>query len=377
MDKKTIPVAYVMKVLLLDPFHTGSHAHWSKALKAHLDKRGKVHIEIRTLAGRHWKWRMNGSAAAFASSIAADDPLPDAILTTDMMDVAAFRGLLPIKWRMVKIIQYFHENQLTYPWNPSDPDARNGQNRTYGFLNIQSALAADIIWFNSNYHRMKFLEAAELFLSQMPDHTLPHVRENIGSKSAHLPIGISDQHEKEKNLKSTKVKNEPVLLWNHRWEYDKAPDRFFETLTNLKEQNYRFQLLLLGQQFDRMPEAWDLIKTNFESQIIFSGWADTLDEYHFWLRQADFVIHSPRQEYFGISILEAMCAGVIPLVSKGHAYDDWMPDKFILNPNRDISQQLHHLGNTMHQNQSEAISIAKTFDWEIVSKKYETALLSI
>ena len=88
-----------MRLLLLDPFHTGSHAYWSSELTERLNARGKVLVELRTLKGRHWKWRMMGSAATFASALSESDPVPDVILTTDMMDVAALRGLLPTHWR--------------------------------------------------------------------------------------------------------------------------------------------------------------------------------------------------------------------------------------------------------------------------------------
>ncbi|MEZ4682131.1 MAG: DUF3524 domain-containing protein [Caldilineaceae bacterium] len=45
---------------------------------------------------------------------------PDLIITTDMVNLPAWLGLvrrqLPIT---VPILHYMHENQLTYPWRPA------------------------------------------------------------------------------------------------------------------------------------------------------------------------------------------------------------------------------------------------------------------
>jgi len=364
-----------MRLLLLDPFHTGSHSYWSNELTERLNARGNVRVELRTLKGRHWKWRMIGSAATFASALQTSDPAPDVILTTDMMDVAALRGLLPAHWCKVQIILYFHENQLTYPWSPNDPDTRGLQSRTYGFVNIQSALAADFVWFNSEHHKNKFLDAMRSFLAQMPDYKLPHAIESVRAKSSAMPIGIINRPSQEPLEYDPHEPNKiPALLWNHRWEYDKGPDRFFNQLQNLAHQGYPFKLILLGQQFDRMPVAWKEIHVRFEKQILHSGWVASQKEYQSWLRKSDFILHDPRQEYFGISVLEAMLSGVIPLVSSGHAYDDWMPQKFIHKNQVSLEKQLDQLSKNRIQNRKEAISIATQFEWNIVIAEYERKL---
>lgn len=366
-----------MNLLLLDPFHTGSHAYWSNELTTRLNERSRVKVNLLTLQGRHWKWRMHGSAASFASNLEEISTLPDAILTTDMMDVAAFRGLLQARWRGVPIIQYFHENQLTFPWNKSDPDFRNGQNRTYGFMNIQSALAADTVWFNSGHHQKQFLDAVHHFLSEQPDHKLSNARGHIKAKSSVMPIGIDHNTIYERSqVAPLKTDQTPVLLWNHRWEHDKAPDHFFSSLIELSQQNMDFKLVLLGQQFDRMPQAWKDIHDTFKDHIIHTGYTDSLHEYFNWLHSCDFLIHAPRQEYFGISVLEAMKSGVVPLVSKGHAYDDWMPEAFFLDSSGTLSEQLVHFQENIKDYQNLAKQTAKRFEWDHVLKLYEEHLLT-
>ena len=100
-----------MKALLLNPYHIGSHAHWAKGMQKHLSQIPGTAVELWTMPGRHWKWRMHGAGGEFARQAAAAPSLPDLILTTDMLDVASLKGLLPAAWRNVPVIQYFHENQ--------------------------------------------------------------------------------------------------------------------------------------------------------------------------------------------------------------------------------------------------------------------------
>ena len=36
----------------------------------------------------------------------------------------------------------------------------------------------------------------------------------------------------------TSAKREPLILWNHRWEYDKNPEPFFQSLFRLKDEEH-------------------------------------------------------------------------------------------------------------------------------------------
>ena len=47
-----------MKILILEPFFTGSHKDWAEGFKFH----SKHEVQILSLPGRFWKWRMHGGA---------------------------------------------------------------------------------------------------------------------------------------------------------------------------------------------------------------------------------------------------------------------------------------------------------------------------
>ena len=51
-----------MKILILEPFFTGSHQQWAEGFQKHSTHQ----VEILSLSGHHWKWRMHGGAIALA-----------------------------------------------------------------------------------------------------------------------------------------------------------------------------------------------------------------------------------------------------------------------------------------------------------------------
>ena len=218
----------VMKILLLDPFFTGSHKQWACAYQ----QASQHEVEILSLPGRHWKWRMHGGAVQLAQDFLQLNFNPDLILATDMLDLSTFIALSKNKLKQTQIALYFHENQITYPWSPKDQDIQLQRNNQYGFINYTSALVADHVFFNSNYHQNSFINSLPDFLKQFPDYRGLENITMIKQKSSVLPLGI--------NLKpfdkfNRTTKNEiPVLLWNHRWEYDKNPEDFYDALCFLK-----------------------------------------------------------------------------------------------------------------------------------------------
>ena len=43
------------------------------------------------------------------------------------------------------------------------------------------------------------------------------------------------------------------ILWSHRWEHDKNPEDFFESLFKLDEIGINFRLHVIGEQFTDIP----------------------------------------------------------------------------------------------------------------------------
>ena len=248
----------------------------------------------------------------------------DALMVTDMLDLATLRGLRPDLAKLHTIL-FFHENQITYPWSPEDEDLKRQRDQRYGWINYTSALAADELWFNSAYHQRAWNEELPSFLYKFPEgKELPLPR---GSQSV-LPIPI-ERIEILAKAPRPQRKGAPIILWNHRWEYDKGPDEFFETCRQLKRDDIAFQLIVLGESYARVPKVFAEAEKEFASEILHWGFAPDRKSYEAWLVQADILLVTSKHDFFGISAVEAIAAGAIPVLPEGLAYREHIPENEI------------------------------------------------
>jgi len=304
-----------LNIWLLSPYHTGSHKAWAEGYRA--NSRHSVHLF--TLAGRFWKWRMQGGAIELAQQATAVDkpPLPDLVLATDMTNLAAWlalmRGALPAH---VKTVLYMHENQLTYPWRPGEkPDL------TYAMINWLSQLCADLIVFNSEFHRRSWFSELPNLLKHFPDYIHLEQIERVEARSRVLPVGIDVQDEKRLRTDA----GAPLILWNQRWEYDKRPDRFFDLLYKLEDAGHDFRLAVAGENFRNVPAEFQEAESRLAHRIEHWGFLPSRQEYLALLQRTDLVISTAEHEFFGISMLEAVQAGAFPLLPDRLSYPELIP----------------------------------------------------
>lgn len=313
-----------MNILLIEPFFTGSHRQWAESLKEHSTHQ----IEILALSGHHWKWRMHGGAITLAQQFLASDSQPDLILASDMLDLTTFLSLTRTKTAQIPTAIYFHENQLTYPWSPTDEDVALKRDSHYAFINYASALSADALFFNSDYHKSSFLEALPNFLKQFPDYQNQELIPILENKSKVLHLGLDLQ--KLRDLKPAEIPSHKraVILWNHRWEYDKNPEDFFQALFTLADRGIDYRLIVLGQSFPKSPAIFKEAQTRLADKILQFGYADDFETYVHWLYQGDILPVTSNQDFFGASIVEAMACDVVPLLPKRLAYPEHLPKAF-------------------------------------------------
>jgi len=111
----------------------------------------------------------------------------------------------------------------------------------------------------------------------------------------------------------------PLILWSHRWEFDKRPDLFAGALVTLLDEGLDFDVALLGESRGH-DKDFDPLRDRLQDRCIAFGFLPDREDYDRILSRADIVVSCAEQEYFGISIAEAIHAGCYPVLPRGQVY---------------------------------------------------------
>jgi glycosyltransferase involved in cell wall biosynthesis len=359
----------MLKILLIEPYYTGSHKKWANDYR----RLSNHNVKILSLKGQFWKWRMHGGAVTLANKFNKINWRPNLIIATDMLDFTTFLSLTRKKTYNIPAIIYFHENQISYPWSPNDIDVKKNRDSHYGFINYSSALSSDHILFNSNYHMNTFVNELNPFLKNFPDHNELDSINIIKRKSKTLHLGLDL---KRFDLKKIKKKEKPSILWNHRWEYDKNPELFFSILEKVKNEGYKFNLIVIGENFSQSPEIFDRAKKNFKDELIHWGYAKTFELYAELLWRADILPVTSNQEFFGISVMEAIYCGNWPILPNRLTYPELLPEvnhkENIYQDEKDLYKKIiNAIVNIENIRKTKLSSIASKFSWDIMVPVYD------
>lgn len=300
-----------MHILAIDTYHGGSH----RAFINNWIQHSRHRWTLLTLPAHHWKWRMRHAPIYFAEQLAAMNTTDfDTLLVTDMLNLAEFRGLVREPIRRLPCFIYFHENQLMYP----DQQATE-KDLHYAFTNVNSALAADRVWFNSAWHRDSFLQLGERWLKRMPDFQPLSALQQVRQKSSvsypgievSQTVGVSDSTDPSLSI-----------LWAARWETDKNPQQLFRVLRSLRQCGVDFKLNLVGGRAADRDRLFSAAREEFKSAIQQWGYLDDRQQYLELLGRTDLVVSTALHEFFGIAVLEGVANGCVPLVPNRLAYPE-------------------------------------------------------
>ncbi|MFP5333041.1 MAG: DUF3524 domain-containing protein [Acidimicrobiia bacterium] len=353
-----------MQVLLIEPYYGGSHRAWADGLMA----ASRHDFTLVSHEARWWTWRMRGAAVTLAeqvASLAADGYQPDVVLVSGMVDIAALRAFLQPSIGEVPLAVYFHETQLSYPDSPQmTPDL------SYPFLNWTSALVADAVWFNSGYHRDVFFAEITSLLAGFPDHRHGHLVDRVAERSDVLPVGV-DLAWTQRPRTGSQI---PLVVWNHRWEHDKDPETFADGVRAVAE-THDFRLALTGERFHTVPGVLDELAEEMIDRIEVNAFLPR-PEYQDVLASADIVVSTAHQEFFGISVVEAIAAGARPVLPRRLSYPWLIPERF----HADVLYEPGGFAAAFRRALDEdrlpdgLAESMMTFDWPVVAPRYDAAL---
>lgn len=363
-----------MKICLIEPFHAGSHASWAEEYARH----SRHQVTLLTLSGRRWKWRMHGGAVTLARHFLQNGTEADLLLASDMLDLTTFLALTRKKTADLPTALYFHENQLSYPWAPNGESAVQ-QRAHYAFINYTSALAADAMLFNSRYHLESFNSQLPEFLKSFPDHNETESLASLRAKSEVLSLGLDlqrlDQHRPEEAKDAAQP---PLILWNHRWEYDKNPEEFFRALYRLQEEGFCFEVALLGESFRNSPPVFAEARQQLGNKVIHCGYAEDFADYARWLWRADLLPVTSHHDFFGISVVQAIYCGCLPLLPRRLAYPEHLPQashhELLYEDFDDLLEKLRTCIKTRAPQIDGLRAQVARYDWQEMACRYDDRL---
>lgn len=368
-----------MRILLLSPYHGGSHRAWAEGYKGN----SRHDVELLTLPARFWKWRMHGGAITLARNwIASTAPPLDLILSTDLLDLTTFLALTRARTNRIPVALYMHENQLTYPL-PDDPTIGpmrrqlGERDRHYAFINYASMLAADRVYFNSHYHLDNFFSALTPFLRHYPEYNELDTVDVLRRKSSVLPVGVDFLRLETASPGLAPIGVEPLILWNQRLEFDKNPEEFISLLAALAAEGISFRVALCGERFGKPTSQWESAVSALGERVIHNGYADP-ERYRRLLWEADITISTASHEYFGISILEAIFCRTFPLLPARLSYPELIPPRFhadcLYRGRADLVKRLRWALSDPPATRAVAAALAPevtAYDWRLLGPHYD------
>jgi len=353
-----------MRGLILQPFDGGSHRAFLTGLLQHT----RLDWEVLALPAGGWRRRMRRGAEELARQFERVGGTFDVVVATDMVDLGEFLALTRRRLGGTPAMVYFHENQVTYP------RLRGTKfNSWFGQINYRSALAADAAAFNSEFHRADLLGAFRQLEREPNNWLTAEGIAAIAAKSLVLPVGVELDW-----LEGPEVRGEPrTLLWNHRWEFDKAPELFERAVRRLAEEGVPFQLIIAGEPGENPSPAMWRIRETLADRMLHFGFAASREEYARLLRMADIAVSTTRHEFFGIGMVEAMAAGCIPCAPRRYAYPELVPAEhhdLLWEDEAGLMARLRALLTGPLPPREPFRAAARRFGWERVGPMWQAAL---
>ena len=303
------------EVWLMSAYRTDSHARWADWL---VSSHSNINWKRLELPGRRFRWRIRGNPISWLTRLPESEP--DLILATSMVDLATIKGLHP-RLAYVPAWYYFHENQFAYPLSEHQLNRIDPQ-----MVQLYGALTSERLFFNSEFNRRTFLDGVFELLRTKPQADSLSIKLQLERKSTVLPIPINP-------IPPAADKDEHLILWNHRWEYDKAPEVFAEAMIMLAQRtDADFRLALLGDRSSAFPnDSLLLLHNKLGDRIVINERADS-ETYRRFVSQAGVVVSTSLHEFQGLAMLEAVSAGACPLVPDDLCYPEQYPEEYRYPP---------------------------------------------
>ena len=218
-------------------------------------------------------------------------------------------------------------------------------------------------------------------LKHFPDYNELWTVKALRSKARVLPLGL-DLASFDEYCPQQPNAGRPLILWNHRWEYDKDPETFFRAIYALAGQGLDFGLILVGESFRNQPDEFLEARRRLPDRIVHFGYAEDAATYARLLWQADIVVSTAAHDFFGAAIVEACYCRCYPLLPARLSYPELIP-----RPHHGaclyegFDDLVSRLGDALrHPHRIRSFSLQREmalFDWRHMAPRYDSRLSAL
>ncbi len=317
-----------LRVLLVEGWWHGSHRRWAEGYR----QASRHTVDLVTGTEDGWRWLLRAGAIGLAERVVAHIEAhghPDVIVISGTVDVGHLLGLthrtLGRPGRPVPpVVVYQHESQVVFPTTRSDGGEA-------ALRNLVSWAAADLVLFNSAFHREAVVAALPAMIERWPRATPRPDLDRLAARFEVVPIGL-DLTSWARPLRGRRDRDgPPVVLWPHRWERDKDPEAFARAVAKLVDDGVPFRLILAGEEPAAGSEYAVGVRAGladrFADRVVATGPFDR-DRYRALLGLADVVVSCAHHEFFGMAVVEAIAAGCRPVLPADLSYPGLLPDRW-------------------------------------------------
>ncbi|EDO37411.1 predicted protein [Nematostella vectensis] len=211
--------------------------------------------------------------------------------------------------------------------------------------NSRYSLVADVVVFNSLFNMTSFLNNIDSFLKLMPDHRPNGIYDQIKPKCqvVYFPLQYLDISKLELENQNPRSCRPLHIVWSHRWEHDKDPELFFQTLFHLIEEGLSFNVSVLGEGFSQTPDVFHKARPLLGERVLHWGYQESRSKYLEILKDADVAVSTAKHEFFGVAMLEAVQCGCYPLCPKDLVYPEIYPEQYLYSTPGQLAKRLRYL----------------------------------
>lgn len=291
-----------LDILAIEPYHGGER----RAMLEVIARYSRHRWRILKLPPRKMHRRLLVSSMWFAETLSRNGVgKVDLIFSSEALNLADFLRLAPGLGRKPSVV-YFHENQLP------EADIERPEKPT-DLVNLNSAMAAHEIWFNSLYHLRVFLSRASGMVARHEELQMRSPMPSLMAKAQHVPPPIDFAQLQAGGSKSPAELRDPRSVLVDSRGADHA--MLMEALQSLADRGERMDLTIIGRMkglpdslrartLDERNDAGH-VKALLNSSLMVSARADAASD--------------------GL-VLQALAADCHPVVNSAGVYPDLLPE---------------------------------------------------